>query len=166
VYAGAWARSDPAAMFHAEDGEGQFIDASRGRADAISNYVCNISTCRAADPRARNTTTPFPYTYVKCRDGFTFISGFSTDWAALRIMTAPICGNGSRRSERHTRKPATSSTRSSGHGGNVRRAPADDHAYSKRPTRRDGGDGETPKPRSVLSGSIGPRRRSAGERPD
>jgi crotonobetainyl-CoA:carnitine CoA-transferase CaiB-like acyl-CoA transferase len=43
-------------------------------------------------PRAGNYDyAVFPYTYVKCRDGFTFISGFSDpNWSALcEIMDRP-----------------------------------------------------------------------------
>jgi crotonobetainyl-CoA:carnitine CoA-transferase CaiB-like acyl-CoA transferase len=60
---------------------------------AISNYVMQFFHMSGRQmPRAGNYDyAVFPYTYVKCRDGFTFISGFSDpNWTALcEIMDRP-----------------------------------------------------------------------------
>jgi crotonobetainyl-CoA:carnitine CoA-transferase CaiB-like acyl-CoA transferase len=93
---GAWAAFGiQMAMFHKRrTGKGQFIDASPPEGlMAISNYVMQYFHMSGKQmPRAGNYDyAVFPYTYVKCRDGFTFISGFSDpNWAALcEIMDRP-----------------------------------------------------------------------------
>jgi crotonobetainyl-CoA:carnitine CoA-transferase CaiB-like acyl-CoA transferase len=86
---GAWAAFGILmAMFHKRrTGKGQFIDASPPEGlMAISNYVMQFFHMSGRQmPRAGNYDyAVFPYTYVKCRDGFTFISGFSDpNWTAL-----------------------------------------------------------------------------------
>jgi crotonobetainyl-CoA:carnitine CoA-transferase CaiB-like acyl-CoA transferase len=93
---GAWAAFGILmAMFHKRrTGEGQFIDASPPEGlMAISNYVMQFFHMSGRQmPRAGNYDyAVFPYTYVKCADGFTFISGFSDpNWTALcEIMGRP-----------------------------------------------------------------------------
>jgi crotonobetainyl-CoA:carnitine CoA-transferase CaiB-like acyl-CoA transferase len=93
---GAWAAFGiQTAMFHRrKTGKGQFIDASPPEGlMAISNYVMQYFHMSGQQmPRAGNYDyAVFPYTYVKCRDGFTFISGFSDpNWSALcEIMDRP-----------------------------------------------------------------------------
>ena len=93
---GAWAAFGiQMAMFHKRrTGKGQFIDASPPEGlMAISNYVMQYFHMSGKQmPRAGNYDyAVFPYTYVKCRDGFTFISGFSDpNWSALcEIMNRP-----------------------------------------------------------------------------
>ena len=93
---GAWAAFGILmAMFHKRrTGEGQFVDASPPEGlMAISNYVMQFFHMSGRQmPRAGNYDyAVFPYTYVKCRDGFTFISGFSDpNWTALcEIMSRP-----------------------------------------------------------------------------
>jgi crotonobetainyl-CoA:carnitine CoA-transferase CaiB-like acyl-CoA transferase len=60
---------------------------------AISNYVMQYFHMSGKQmPRAGNYDyAVFPYTYVKCKDGYTFISGFSDpNWTALcEIMDRP-----------------------------------------------------------------------------
>ena len=93
---GAWAAFGiQTAMLHRRrTGVGQFIDASPPEGlMAISNYVMQYFHMSGQQmPRAGNYDyAVFPYTYVKCRDGFTFISGFSDpNWSALcEIMNRP-----------------------------------------------------------------------------
>lgn len=93
---GAWAAFGILmAMFHRRrTGKGQLIDASPPEGlMAISNYVMQFFHMSGRQmPRAGNYDyAVFPYTYVKCKDGFTFISGFSdANWAALcEIMERP-----------------------------------------------------------------------------
>ncbi len=93
---GAWAAFGILmAMLHKRrTGQGQLIDASPPEGlMAISNYVMQYFHVSGQQmPRAGNYDyAVFPYTYVKCRDGFTFISGFSdANWAALcEIMSRP-----------------------------------------------------------------------------
>ncbi|MBP2669331.1 MAG: putative acyl-CoA transferase/carnitine dehydratase [Deltaproteobacteria bacterium] len=93
---GAWAAFGILmAMFHKRrTGKGQFVDASPPEGlMAISNYVMQFFHMSGRQmPRAGNYDyAVFPYTYVKCRDGFTFISGFSDpNWTALcEIMDRP-----------------------------------------------------------------------------
>jgi crotonobetainyl-CoA:carnitine CoA-transferase CaiB-like acyl-CoA transferase len=93
---GAWAAFGiQMAMFHRRrTGKGQFVDASPPEGlMAISNYVMQYFHMSGKQmPRAGNYDyAVFPYTYVKCRDGFTFISGFSDpNWSALcDIMNRP-----------------------------------------------------------------------------
>lgn len=86
---GAWAAFGiQMALFHKRrTGKGQFIDASPPEGlMAISNYVMQYFHMSGRQmPRAGNFDyAVFPYTYVKCKDGFTFISGFSdANWSAL-----------------------------------------------------------------------------------
>ncbi len=93
---GAWAAFGiQLAMLHKrKTGKGQFIDASPPEGlMAISNYVMQYFHMSGKQmPRAGNYDyAVFPYTYVKCKDGFTFISGFSDpNWTALcEIMDRP-----------------------------------------------------------------------------
>lgn len=93
---GAWAAFGiQMAMYHRRrTGKGQFIDASPPEGlMAISNYVMQYFHMSGQQmPRAGNYDyAVFPYTYVKCKDGFTFISGFSDpNWSALcDIMKRP-----------------------------------------------------------------------------
>src|SRR5512134_2095936 len=93
---GAWAAFGiQMAMFHKrKTGKGQFIDVSPPEGlMAISNYVMQYFHMSGEQmPRAGNYDyAVFPYTYVKCKDGFTFISGFSDpNWSALcDIMNRP-----------------------------------------------------------------------------
>jgi crotonobetainyl-CoA:carnitine CoA-transferase CaiB-like acyl-CoA transferase len=93
---GAWAAFGiQMAMFHKRrTGKGQFVDASPPEGlMAISNYVMQFFHMSGKQmPRAGNYDyAVFPYTYVRCKDGFTFISGFSdANWAALcEIMGRP-----------------------------------------------------------------------------
>ena len=93
---GAWAAFGiQMAMLHKrKTGKGQLIDASPPEGlMAISNYVMQYFHMSGQQmPRAGNYDyAVFPYTYVKCKDGFTFISGFSDpNWSALcEIMNRP-----------------------------------------------------------------------------
>lgn len=93
---GAWAAFGIlTAMLHRRrTGTGQFIDVSPPEGlMAISNYVIQYFHMTGNQmPRAGNFDyAVFPYTYVKCKDGFTFISGFSDpNWSALcEIMERP-----------------------------------------------------------------------------
>lgn len=75
-------------------GRGQLIDCSPPEGLlAISNYVMQyFHMSRQEMPRAGNYDyAVFPYTYVKCKDGYTFISGFTDpNWTALcEIMNRP-----------------------------------------------------------------------------
>jgi crotonobetainyl-CoA:carnitine CoA-transferase CaiB-like acyl-CoA transferase len=75
-------------------GKGQFIDCAPSEGLlAISNYVMQYFHMSGQQmPRAGNYDyAVFPYTYVKCKDGYTFISGFTDpNWTALcEIMNRP-----------------------------------------------------------------------------
>jgi len=93
---GAWASYGMLmAMFHKrKTNKGQFIDCSPPEGLlSISNYVMQYFHMSGQHmPRAGNYDyAVFPYTYVKCKDGYTFISGFADpNWAALcEIMERP-----------------------------------------------------------------------------
>jgi len=93
---GAWAAFGILmAMFHKrKTGEGQFIDSSPPEGlSAIANYAFQYFDMAGMQmPRAGNYDyAVFPYTYVKCKDGYTFIAGFTDpNWAALcEIMDRP-----------------------------------------------------------------------------
>ncbi len=83
------------AMFHKrQTGNGQFIDSSPPEGlSAISNYVFQYFDMAGMQmPRAGNYDyAVFPYTYVECKDGYTFIAGYTDpNWAALcEIMNRP-----------------------------------------------------------------------------
>ncbi len=75
-------------------GKGQFVDCAPPEGLlAISNYVMQYFHMSGQQmPRAGNYDyAVFPYTYVKCKDGYTFISGFTDpNWTALcEIMNRP-----------------------------------------------------------------------------
>ena len=75
-------------------GNGQLVDCSPPEGLlAISNYVMQyFHMAKQEMPRAGNYDyAVFPYTYVKCKDGYTFISGFTDpNWTALcEIMNRP-----------------------------------------------------------------------------
>ncbi len=79
---GAWsALGILMAMFHRrKSGKGQMIDSSPPEGLlAISNYALQYFHMSGEQmPRAGNYDyAVFPYTYVKCKDGYTFISGFT-----------------------------------------------------------------------------------------
>lgn len=86
---GSWAAFGiMSAMFHKRrTGKGQFIDCSPPEGLlAISNYAMQYFHMSGNQmPRAGNYDyAVFPYTYVKCKDGYTFISGFTDpNWSAL-----------------------------------------------------------------------------------
>ena len=86
---GAWASYGIlAAMYHKrKTGKGQLVDCSPPEGlIAISNYAMQYyHMCGDLMPRAGNYDyAVFPYTYVKCKDGYTFISGFTDpNWTAL-----------------------------------------------------------------------------------
>jgi crotonobetainyl-CoA:carnitine CoA-transferase CaiB-like acyl-CoA transferase len=93
---GAWAALGiQLALFHRrKTGKGQLIDCSPPEGLlSISNYVMQYFHMTGNHmPRAGNYDyAVFPYTYVKCKDGYTFISGFvDANWAALcGIMERP-----------------------------------------------------------------------------
>ena len=93
---GAWAAFGILnAMLHKrQTGKGQFIDCSPPEGLlAISNYAMQYFHMSGNQmPRAGNYDyAVFPYTYVQCRDGYTFISGFTDpNWTALcEIMNRP-----------------------------------------------------------------------------
>ncbi|SMC18949.1 Crotonobetainyl-CoA:carnitine CoA-transferase CaiB [Desulfacinum hydrothermale DSM 13146] len=93
---GAWAAFGiQAAMFHKRrTGQGQLVDSAPPEGLlAISNYVMQYFHMTGnLMPRAGNYDyAVFPYTYVKCKDGYTFMSGFTDpNWAALcEIMDRP-----------------------------------------------------------------------------
>lgn len=93
---GAWAAYGIGmAMFYKRrTGKGQFIDCSPPEGLlSISNYVIQYYHMSGNEmPRAGNYDyAVFPYTYVRCKDGYTFISGFTDpNWAALcEIMNRP-----------------------------------------------------------------------------
>ncbi len=84
-----------AAMLHKrKTGKGQFIDCSPPEGMvSIANYAMPYFHMSGKQmPRAGNYDyAVFPYTYVKCKDGYTFISGFTDpNWTALcEIMNRP-----------------------------------------------------------------------------
>jgi crotonobetainyl-CoA:carnitine CoA-transferase CaiB-like acyl-CoA transferase len=93
---GAWAAFGMMmAIFHRrKTGKGQFIDCAPSEGLlAISNYVMQyFHMSGQMMPRAGNYDyAVFPYTYVACKDGYTFISGFTDpNWTALcEIMDRP-----------------------------------------------------------------------------
>jgi len=93
---GAWAAFGILnAMLHRrKTGKGQCIDCSPPEGlFAMSNYAMQYYHMSGNHmPRAGNFDyAVFPYTYVQCKDGYTFISGFTDpNWAALcEIMNRP-----------------------------------------------------------------------------
>ncbi|NSW87939.1 MAG: CoA transferase [Syntrophobacteraceae bacterium] len=93
---GAWASFGilTALLHRRKTGKGQLIDCSPPEGLlTISNYVMQYFHMTGKQmPRAGNYDyAVFPYTYVKCKDGYTFISGFADpNWAALcEIMERP-----------------------------------------------------------------------------
>jgi len=93
---GAWAAFGilMALFDRTRTGKGQFIDCAPSEGLlAISNYVMQYFHMSGEQmPRAGNYDyAVFPYTYVKCKDGYTFISGFTDpNWTALcEIMNRP-----------------------------------------------------------------------------
>ena len=93
---GAWAAFgiNAAMLYKRKMGRGQFIDTSPPEGlMAISNYVMQyFHTAGESMPRAGNYDyAVFPYTYEKCKDGYTFIGAYSdSSWAALcEIMHRP-----------------------------------------------------------------------------
>jgi crotonobetainyl-CoA:carnitine CoA-transferase CaiB-like acyl-CoA transferase len=75
-------------------GKGQFVDCAPSEGLlAISNYVMQYFHMSGEQmPRAGNYDyAVFPYTYVTCKDGYTFVSGFTDpNWTALcEIMNRP-----------------------------------------------------------------------------
>jgi len=86
---GAWASFGiTMAMYHRRrTGQGQMVDCSPPEGLlSISNYVMQYyHMARELMPRAGNYDyAVFPYTYVKCKDGYTFISGFTDpNWNAI-----------------------------------------------------------------------------------
>lgn len=93
---GAWAALGIllAAFHRRRTGRGQLVDCSPPEGlMSISNYVMQYyHMCGEQMPRAGNFDyAVFPYTYVKCKDGYTFMSGFTNpNWAALcEIMNRP-----------------------------------------------------------------------------
>jgi crotonobetainyl-CoA:carnitine CoA-transferase CaiB-like acyl-CoA transferase len=93
---GAWAAFGiHAALFYRQkSGKGQFIDCAPPEGlMAMSNYVMQyFHATQNLMPRAGNYDyAVFPYTYEKCKDGYTFIGAYSdTSWAALcDIMDRP-----------------------------------------------------------------------------
>lgn len=95
-FGGAWAAFGILlAMFYKRrTGKGQFIDASPPEGMlATSNYLIQyFHLTKKKMVRAGNFDyAVFPYTYVRCKDGYAFISGFiDANWAALcEIMNRP-----------------------------------------------------------------------------
>lgn len=93
---GAWAAFGimNAMLPRRKTGKGQFIDCSPPEGlFAISNYALQYFHMSGnMMPRAGNYDyAVFPYTYVKCKDGYTFISGFTDpNWTALcEILNRP-----------------------------------------------------------------------------
>lgn len=93
---GAWAAFGVlnAMLYKRKTGKGQFIDCSPPEGLlAISNYAMQYFHMSGNQmPRAGNYDyAVFPYTYVKCKDGYTFISGFTDpNWSALcEILNRP-----------------------------------------------------------------------------
>lgn len=95
-FGGAWAAFGILlAMFYKRrTGKGQFIDASPPEGMlATSNYLMQyFHLTKNKMVRAGNFDyAVFPYTYVRCKDGYAFMSGFTDpNWAALcEIMNRP-----------------------------------------------------------------------------
>lgn len=93
---GAWAAFGIllAMLYKRKTGKGQLIDAAPPEGMlAISNYLMQyFHLTKKKMVRAGNFDyAVFPYTYVKCKDGYTFMSGFTDpNWAALcEIMNRP-----------------------------------------------------------------------------
>ena len=93
---GAWAAFGimTAMYYKRKSGQGQLVDCSPPEGlIAISNYAMQYyHMSHNLMPRAGNYDyAVFPYTYVKCKDGYTFISGFTDpNWAALcEIINRP-----------------------------------------------------------------------------
>ena len=93
---GAWAAFgiNVAMLYKKKTGKGQFIDCAPPEGlMAMSNYVMQyFHTVGDNMPRAGNYDyAVFPYTYEKCKDGYTFIGAYSDpSWAALcEIMNRP-----------------------------------------------------------------------------
>jgi len=93
---GAWAAFGimNAMLYRRKTGKGQFIDCSPPEGLlAISNYAMQYYHMSGNQmPRAGNYDyAVFPYTYVRCKDGYTFISGFTDpNWTALcEILNRP-----------------------------------------------------------------------------
>ncbi len=86
---GAWACFGimTAMYYRRKSGKGQLVDCSPPEGLlSISNYVMQYyHMSRNLMPRAGNYDyAVFPYTYVKCKDGYTFISGFTDpNWTAV-----------------------------------------------------------------------------------
>jgi len=83
-----------AMLYRRKTGKGQFIDCSPPEGLlAISNYAMQYFHMSGNQmPRAGNYDyAVFPYTYVRCKDGYTFISGFTDpNWTALcEILNRP-----------------------------------------------------------------------------
>lgn len=83
------------ALFHRrKTGKGQMIDCSPPEGlFSMANYVMQYyHMAQKQMPRAGNYDyAVFPYTYVECKDGYTFISGFTDpNWTALcEILDRP-----------------------------------------------------------------------------
>lgn len=93
---GAWAAFGIllALLYKRKTGKGQMIDLSPPEGLlAISNYLMQyFHLTKKKMVRAGNFDyAVFPYTYVRCKDGYTFMSGFTDpNWAALcEIMNRP-----------------------------------------------------------------------------
>jgi crotonobetainyl-CoA:carnitine CoA-transferase CaiB-like acyl-CoA transferase len=93
---GAWAAFGilNAMYVKRKTGKGQFIDCSPPEGLlCIANYAMQYFHMSGNQmPRAGNYDyAVFPYTYVQCKDGYTFISGFTDpNWTALcEIMNRP-----------------------------------------------------------------------------
>jgi crotonobetainyl-CoA:carnitine CoA-transferase CaiB-like acyl-CoA transferase len=93
---GAWAAFgiNAAMLYKRKTGKGQFIDSSPPEGlMAMSNYVMQYFHAAGKQmPRAGNYDyAVFPYTYEKCKDGYTFIGAYAdSSWAALcEIMNRP-----------------------------------------------------------------------------
>jgi crotonobetainyl-CoA:carnitine CoA-transferase CaiB-like acyl-CoA transferase len=93
---GAWAAFGIliALFYRRKTGKGQFIDMSPPEGLlAISNYhIQYYHLTKQKMPRAGNFDyAVFPYTYVKCKDGYAFMAGFTDpNWTALcEIMNRP-----------------------------------------------------------------------------
>jgi crotonobetainyl-CoA:carnitine CoA-transferase CaiB-like acyl-CoA transferase len=94
---GAWASYGigMAMLYKRKTGKGQFIDCSPPEGLlAIANYLIpyfHMSGGKEMIRAGNYDYAVFPYTYVKCKDGYTFISGFTDpNWTALcEIMDRP-----------------------------------------------------------------------------
>lgn len=93
---GAWAAFGilTAMYYKRKTGKGQLVDCSPPEGlIGVSNYAMQYyHMAREIMPRAGNYDyAVFPYTYVKCKDGYTFISGFTDpNWNALcEILDRP-----------------------------------------------------------------------------